>query len=164
MAVIETPWGSVTVPDDIPTTITCAMCGTCCRAFFLSVTDQTLQEWKERKQAGEVNGIPPDLDVVLELFVPLSEPPPTEEGSWFTCRAFDPVRNRCKLMETDPARRPQTCFAFPYFYDWASLHEVPYANCHIVQEAVRHLGGQIATHIGQWVKNRMAGELYLATE
>ncbi|MDP8224122.1 MAG: YkgJ family cysteine cluster protein [Candidatus Lernaella stagnicola] len=154
MALIDTPWGAIRVPDDIPLTISCARCGTCCRAFFLSVTDETLREWQARRDAGDTAGLPPDLDAVLDLFVPLDDPPPTAEGSWFTCRAFDPDRNVCTLFETDPNFRPQACFAFPYIYDWASLHEAPYADCHIVREAVRHLGAGLGANFITWVRTR----------
>ncbi len=156
MAWIETPWGSIRVPDDVPLEIQCAQCGTCCRAFFLSVTDETLREWKAQKDAGQSAGVPPDLDAVFELFVPLADPPPTAEGSWFTCRAFDRERNVCLLFQTDPNKRPQACFAFPYIYDWASLHEAPYPNCHIIQETVRHLGGKLGAGLIAWVRTRRA--------
>jgi len=152
MARIETPWGDIRVPDDVETDIPCACCGTCCRAFFLSVTDKTLRDWKTRRDRGETEGLPPDLDAVLELFVPLREPPPTDEGSWFTCKAFDAERNLCRLMETDPSRRPQACYAFPYIYDWATLHEVPYPECRIVREAIRRLGGRLGGHLVEWVR------------
>jgi len=154
MAWIDTPWGAIRVPDDIPLTIECARCGTCCRRFFLSVTDETLREWQARRDGGVRDGLPPDLDSVLELFVPLTDPPPTAEGSWFTCRAFDERRNECRLVGTNPARRPQACFAFPYVYDWASLHEVPYPDCAIVREAVRHLGGRLGANLMAWVRAR----------
>jgi len=147
MAIIQTPWGSIRVPDDVPADIACARCGTCCRAFFLSVTDETLREWKARRDAGDVAGLPPDLDAVLELFVPLADPPPTDEGSWYACRAFDAARNLCTLMEADPARRPQACYAFPYAYDWATLHQVPYPECRIVREAARRLGARLGRHV-----------------
>jgi Fe-S-cluster containining protein len=152
MAWIETPWGPIRVPDDVPVDIACGQCGTCCRAFFLSVTDETLREWQAAREAGRTEGLPPDLDAVLALFVPLTDPSPTEEGSWFTCRAFDPDRNRCTLFDTDPNMRPQACFAFPYIYDWASLHEVPYPNCHVVRQTVRHLGAQLGDHLIAWVR------------
>ena len=154
MAWLDTPWGPIRVPDDIPLTIECARCGTCCRGFFLSVTDQTLQEWRQQRDAGQTDGLPPDLDAVLELFVPLQNPAPTDEGAWFTCRAFDDERNLCGLFATDPDRRPQACFAFPYVYDWASLHEAPYPNCHIVREAVRHLGAKAGAGLIAWVRAR----------
>ncbi len=159
MALIDTPWGPIRAPDDVPTDIACARCGTCCRAFFLSVTDETLREWQARRDAGDTAGLPPDLDAVLELFVPLADPPPTPEGSWYTCRAFDSERNLCTLFETNPSRRPQACFAFPYIYDWATLHEVPYPNCHIVREATRRLGGKLGGNLGDWAKGKESGGL-----
>lgn len=152
MAWIETPWGSIRVPDDIPLEIVCACCGTCCRAFFLSITDETLAEWRQRLARGETDGLPPDLEAVLEYFVPLADPPPTAEGSWYTCRAFDPATNSCRLIREATHRRPQACFAFPYIYDWASLHEAPYPNCRIVRQAVRHLGGKLGEHLVAWVR------------
>jgi Fe-S-cluster containining protein len=131
MAWLDTPWGRVRVPGDIPVEIACARCGTCCRAFFLSVTDETLAEWRARRDRGDTAGLPPDLDAVLELFVPLAEPPRTPDGSWYTCRAFDPARNLCTLLPNHPERRPQACWAFPYIYDRQSFAEFPYPNCHI---------------------------------
>jgi Fe-S-cluster containining protein len=150
VAQIETPWGLIRVPDDVPLEFECARCGTCCRGFFLSVTDETLRDWQARKARGDLAGVPPDLDAVLELFVPLADPPPTPEGSWYACRAFDPARNLCALFETVPNKRPQACFAFPYIYDWASLHEVPYPNCAIVRRAVQHLGARLAANLTKW--------------
>ena len=159
MSRLETPWGVIRVSDDVSPDIACARCGTCCRRFFLSVTDETLQEWKQRREQGETAGLPPDLDAVLELFVPLSDPPPTAEGSWYTCRAFDPASNLCTLMATNPGRRPQACFAFPYVYDWSTLHEAPYPNCAIVREAIRRLGGRAGRHLVSWVENRFLAGL-----
>ena len=46
----------------------------------------------------------------------------------------------------------QDCFAFPYIYDWATLHEVPFPECRIVRRAVRHLGGRIGEHLVAWVR------------
>jgi len=151
MGLISTGYGFIRVPDDVPPELACARCGVCCRAFFLSITDETLREWAARRRAGETHGLPPDLDAVLELFIPLSQPPPTSEGSWYTCRAFDAERNLCRLMETDPSRRPQACYAYPYLFDWASLHEAPYPNCRIVNQAVRHLNGKLAAHLAAWI-------------
>ena len=162
MAWLETPWGAIRVPDDIPLDVACARCGTCCRAFFLSVTDETLAEWRTRRASGQNAGLPPDLDCVLELFVPLADPPPTPAGSWYTCRAFDPRRNLCTLMETTPEKRPQACWAFPYVYDWASLHEAPYPDCAIVKGAVRHLGGRLGAHLTQWTRRRMNADRSLS--
>jgi Fe-S-cluster containining protein len=158
MAWIETPWGRIGAPDDIPLEFACERCGTCCRAFFLSVTDETLAEWRDRLDRGDAAGLPPDLDAVLELFTPLAEPPPTPEGSWYACRAFDPDRNLCRLVAENPVRRPQACFAFPYVYDWASLHEVPYPNCGIVRRTVRHLGGRLGANLARSVFNTKGTE------
>jgi hypothetical protein len=83
--------------------------------------------------------------------MPLAYPPPTPEGSWFACRAFDADRNTCRLMETNPEKRPQACYVFPYIYDWQSLHEIPYKNCAIVRRAVRHLGGRIGVNLVEWI-------------
>ncbi len=154
MAWIATPWGPIRTPDDIPLEFACARCGTCCRGFFLSVTDVTLADWQARRDRGQHEGLPPDLDAVLEFFTPLADPPPTAEGSWYTCRAFDREQNLCRLVAEDPARRPQACFAFPYVYDWASLHEVPYPNCDIVRRTVRHLGARIGANLAEWMRNR----------
>jgi len=155
MALIDTPWGAIRVPDDIPTSIACARCGTCCRAFFLSVTDETLREWERRWRAGDADGLPPDLGAVLEYFVPLNDPPPTAEGSWFTCRAFDAATNSCTLFATAPHRRPQACFAFPYVYDWATLHEAPYPHCHIVAQAKKHIGGRAGENLVRWIQRQL---------
>lgn len=158
MARLETPWGAIRVPDDIPLEISCARCGVCCRAFFLSVTDETLAEWRAKRARGQAADAPADLDCVLELFVPLADPPPTAAGSWYTCRAFDARRNLCTLMATAPERRPQACWAFPYIYDWASLHEAPYPNCAIIRGAVRYLGERLSRHLVQWTAGRLREE------
>ena len=154
MALLSTPWGEVRVEDAVDLDLECEMCGTCCQAFYLSVTPPEIEVWYQRFLAGEGEH-PPDVGAVRNLFVPFEGFTPPE-GQIYTCRAYDKEAKRCTLMPDHPDVRPIACYAFPYVYEVQSLWQFPYPDCGIYKKAVKRLNTRLLERV--WERLGVLGE------